>query len=347
MRMWWSFWRVVILLGLLGTAAGCGGGESGARGTAAGGSGGVGGGSSIDPTDRPTLRTVAYLPTYHGGLSTWLRQLRFQNVSYINLSFVDIDAAGNVRFPDAALPGFVETAHLAGAKVCVALGGASTIDDGGVFATLLDDAHRPALIDNLVGFAQKNQLDCLDVDLEGKGVNGFYEAFVTELSARLKSDNRELTAAVADWFGKDITDKALLSFDFVNVMAYDLYSTRRAPMQWSSIDAATAAVDKWVARGMPRDRVVYGVPFYGMQWPAGGGSNPATVAYGELLRANAAAETQDQLASNGTVTYLNSRATIQAKAQLAKSYGGIMAWEVGQDATGDASLLQAIRDAVP
>jgi chitinase len=345
--MWRSFWRVAVLLSVLGTAAGCGGGESGPRGTAGGGSGSVGGGPSVDPTDRPTLRTVAYLPTYHGGLSTWLRQLRFQNVSYINLSFADVDAAGNVRFPDAALAGFIETAHLAGAKVCVALGGATTIENGGVFATLLDDAHRPALIDNLVSFAKNNQLDCLDVDLEGNGVNSFYEAFVTELSARLKADNRELTAAVADWFGKDITDKALLSFDFINVMAYDLYSRRDTPMQWSSIEDATAAVDKWVARGMPKDRVVYGVPFYGMQWPVAGGPNPATIPYGELLRGDAAAATQDQLQRNGTVTYLNSRATIQAKAQLAKSYGGIMVWEAGQDATGDASLLQAIRDAAP
>ncbi len=348
--MWRSCWRVAVLLGVLGTGAGCGGGESGPRGSASGGSGGsgsVGVGSTIDPTDRPKLRTVAYLPTYHGGLATWLRQLRFQNVSYINLSFVDIDAAGNVRFPDAALPGFVETAHAAGAKVCVALGGASTIDTGGVFATLLDDAHRPGLIDNLVSFAQKNQLDCLDVDLEGNGVNSFYEAFVTELSARLKSDNRELTAAIADWFGKDITDKALLSFDFVNVMAYDLYSNPNTPMQWSSIEASTAAVDKWVARGMPKERVVYGVPFYGKQWPTGGGASPATIPYGDLLRGNAAAAMQDQLEGNGTVTYLNSRTTIQAKAKLAQSYGGIMVWEAGQDAAGDASLLQAIRDAVP
>ncbi len=328
-------------------AAGCGGGESGPRGTGGGGTGNVGGGPGVDPTDRPSLRTVAYLPTYHGGLSTWLRQLRFQNVSYIDLSFADIDAAGNVRFPDAALPGFIETAHLAGAKVCVALGGATTIENGGVFATLLDDAHRPALIDNLVSFAQSNQLDCLDVDLEGNGVNSFYEAFVTELGARLKADNRELTAAVADWFGKNITDKALLSFDFINVMAYDLYSDPSTPMQWSSIEAATAAVDKWVARGMPKDRVVYGVPFYGKQWPMAGKGEPATIAYAELLRGNAAAATQDQLQGNGTVTYLNSRATIQAKAQLAKSYGGIMVWEAGQDAAGDASLLQAIRDAVP
>jgi chitinase len=342
--MWRSCWRVAVLLGLSGTASGCGGGESGPRGS--GGGSGATGAPDIDPTNRPTLRTVLYLPSWRGSLSTWTRQLRFANLSYVNLSFVEVDDAGTVRYPDAGLGAFVSNAHAAGAKVCAAIGGATTIENGGVFATLLQDARRPMLVDNLVKFAKDNQLDCLDVDLEGNGVNEYYEAFVTELGARLKAENLELTAAVAAWFGEKITTKALLSFDFINVMAYDLYMRRETPMQWSSIEAATIEVDRWVGKGMPKDRVVYGVPFYGMQWPAGGGE-PKTIGYGELLRADAAAETQDQLQGNGTITYLNSRATIRAKALLAKEYGGIMAWEATQDAAGDASLLQAIRDAVP
>jgi len=342
--MWRTFWRVAVLLSLLGVAAGCGGGDSGPRG--AGGSGNTGGSAGVGPLSRPTLRTVVYLPSYKGSLSNWTRDLAFENASYVNLSFAAIDGAGNVSYPDGGLAGFVTSAHQAGVKVCVALGGADTIDNGGVFATLLEDATRPAFVDKLVTFAKDNQLDCLDVDLEGKGVNQYYEAFVTELGARLKSDGRELTAAVAGWFERDISDRAMLTFDFINVMAYDLYSDRGKPMQWSSITASQNEVDRWVNRGMPKDRVVYGVPFYGMQWPTAGG-DPKTVGYGELLRAFPQAATQDELQGNGTVTYLNSRTTIQAKAQLAQAYGGIMVWEAGQDATGDASLLQAIRDAVP
>jgi len=334
--------QVALLLGLL-TSVACSGGESGPRGQANLGGTGNTTNQMVDPNDRPPLRTVAYLPTYHGSLATWIKQLQFRNVSYVNLSFAEIDAAGNVRFADAALPGFVDQAHRAGAKVCVALGGASTIENGGVFATLLQDANRPAFVANLAKFAADNQLDCLDVDLEGNGVNDFYEAFVTELGAQLNAEGRELTAAVAGWFGNKITDKALASFAFVNVMAYDLYNSLDTPMQTSSIDAANKSVDEWAAR-LPKERVVYGVPFYGMQWPTGGGT-PQQVSYGDLLRRDPMAETQDTLMGNGTITYLNSKATIQAKTQLAKNYGGIMVWEAGQDASGDASLLKAIRDA--
>jgi GH18 family chitinase len=340
--------RTVVLLGLLSSLAGCGGGEGGPRGAAAGGSG-SGGAPGLDPTSRPSLRTVAYLPTYHGALSGWTRQMAFQNVSYVNLSFADIDMDGNVRYSDAGLPGFVATAHAAGAKVCMAMGGATTIPDGGVFATLLTDAKRPAFIENLAAFAKTYELDCLDVDLEGNGVNAFYEPFVTELSARLAVDGRELTAAVADWFGQGISDKALQSFAFVNVMAYDLYSSLKTPMQTSSVEAATHEVEKWAAR-LSKDRVLYGVPFYGIQWPTGdmaGKVNGQQIAYADLLRGDPTAATVDQLQGTGTVTYLNSRATIQQKAVIAKDFGGIMVWEAGQDATGEASLLKAIRDAVP
>jgi len=341
--------RTLVVAGLACTVLGCGGGDGGPRGglaSAGASGGGSGSGPELDPTSRPSLRTVAYLPTYHGSLSTWTRQLRFANVSYVNISFADIDQAGNVSVSDAGLAGFVASAHAAGAKVCVAMGGATTIDTGGVFATLLQDANRPAFIDNLVLFAKNNSLDCLDVDLEGHGVNAFYEAFVTELSARLKADGRELTAAVAGWFADGISDKAMLSFDFINVMAYDLYSSITTPAQPASIEEATKQVELWVARGMPKERVLYGVPFYGLQWPTAGGQ-PKQITYADLIRSDPTAATQDELQANGTVTYLNSRSTIQAKAQLAKTYGGIMVWEAGQDATGDASLLQAIRDAVP
>lgn len=331
--------RSAALLGLLLGAPGCGGADSGPRG------GVPEAGQGPMAETRIPLRTVMYLPDYQGKLSQWVAQLSFPNITYVNLSFAGVDAAGNVSYSDPALSSFVSAAHRAGTKVCLAVGGATTIEDGGVFATLLMDDQRAKLVDNLVDFVKSNELDCLDIDLEGNGVNEYYEAFVTELDARLAPDGLELTAAVAGWFGDRITDKALATFDFINVMAYDLYTSRQTPMQWSSIDAATKEVDKWVARGVPREKVVYGVPFYGIEWPAGGGE-PTIIGYDTLLDRDPAAVMQDELQSGGKIVFLNSRATIQEKTRLSQSYGGIMAWELGQDATGDASLVRAIREAV-
>lgn len=344
--MWRGFLDARLLIGLSLGLLGCGGSDSGPRGLAVGGQGPGG----LEPQSRIGMRTVIYLPSYKGDLNSWGRQLSFANIGYVNLSFLDVQLDGTVSYPDAALPAFVSTAHAAGTKVCVAVGGATTIDTGGPFATLLLDDQRPKLVDNLVKFVEDHQLDCLDIDLEGNGVNAFYEAFVVELAARLKPQQRELTAAVAGWFAHGISAKALETFDFINVMAYDLYSNNNSmPMQTSSIEAATTEVDKWVnERGVPREKVVYGVPFYGFTWSLGGQAQPGrTVPYADLLRLNRdVVTTQDQLQGDGTITYLNSRATIQAKARLAATYGGIMAWEGAQDASGEDSLVQAIREAV-
>lgn len=335
----------VLGLALLTSAAGCGGSDESPRDSVTAPNGGSGGGGQTQNTP-PSMRTVVYVPSYNARLSAWTSQLDFANVTHINLSFAEVDAAGNVRYPDPGLGAFIDRAHQSQVKVCVAIGGATTIDTGAPFKNLLQAANRPAFVDKLVTFITSNGLDCLDVDLEGNGVDENYEAFVTELSAQLKPQNKELTAAVAAWFGGKITEKALTTFDFINVMAYDLYYERNTPMQWSSMEAATTEVEKWVNRGMPRDKVVYGVPFYGMRWPVAGGP-PETMGYGTLLQLDATVATQDELTVGDQIIYLNSRATIQAKAKVAKTYGGIMAWELSQDAKGEKSLLRAIREVVP
>jgi chitinase len=307
-------------------------------------SGGAGAGGSSNPGSlvHPNQRTVVYLPNWRGALTTWTTKIDFSRVSYLNLCFADVDAAGNVSYSDAALDAFVATAHAKGVKVCMAIGGASVIDNGGVYATVLQDATRATLVDKLGKYASDHQLDCIDVDLEGNGVNQYYEAFVTALATKLHAENKEMTSAVSSWFGNKITDAAIQAFDFMNIMAYDLHNPGGATqaVQSSSIADATAEVDYWVGRGLAKNKAVFGVPFYGYRWSAGKKGEALT--YADILSQAPTAATQDQVDLAGSPVYLNSRATITAKAVLAKTYGGIMVWELGQDAAGDASLLKAI-----
>lgn len=322
-----------------GSAAG------GSAGSAtAGGSAGSGGSSGGGPVTPPDMRTVVYLPEWRGALSTWTTKLDFSRVTYVNLCFAGVDAGGNVSYKDQGLDEFVSAAHAKGGKVCMAIGGATVIDNGGVYATVLQDGMRDAFVGKLTQYAVDHQLDCIDVDLEGNGVNQYYEAFVTSLATQLHGKNKQMTAAVSSWFGNKITDKAIQAFDFINVMAYDLHNPGGStqPVQSSSVAEATQEVDYWVGRGLAKNKAVFGVPFYGYKWA---GAKGEALTYAEILQANPAAATQDQVDLGGNTVFLNSRATIIEKAKLAKSYGGIMVWELGQDAAGDASLLKAIADA--
>ena len=310
----------------------------------AGGSGGGGGLVDSGPLARPGQRTVVYLPDYRGALATWTAKIDYSRISYLNLCFANVDAAGNVSYADTGLDTFVAAAHAKGVKVCVAIGGGSIVETGGVYATVLQDATRSTLVNALGQFAVDHQLDCIDVDLEGNGVNQFYEAFVTELATKLHADKKEMTSAVSSWFGDKITDKAIQAFDFMNIMAYDLHNPGGAtqPVQSASIADATQEVDYWVGRGLAKSKAVFGVPFYGYRWQ--GGAKGEALTYAEILAQSPMAATQDQVEIAGNTVYLNSKTTIAAKAVLAKTYGGIMVWELGQDAVGDASLLKAIAD---
>ncbi len=153
-----------------------------------------------------------------------------------------------------------------------------------------------------------------------------------------------MTSAVSSWFGNKITDAAIQAFDFINIMAYDLHNPGGATqaVQSSSIADATAEVEYWLGRGLAKNKAVFGVPFYGYRWS--GGKKGEALTYADILSQAPTAATQDQVDLAGSTVYLNSRTTIAAKAVLAKTYGGIMVWELGQDAAGDASLLKAIAE---
>ena len=153
---------------------------------------------------------------------------------------------------------------------------------------------------------------------------------------------------MGSWFGSSITSGALAAFDFINVMAYDIHNPygTQGPIQSSSIPDSQTEMDYWVGRGVAKTKLNFGVPFYGFEWKPGA-SLADSLTYAQILSTyGATAAASDEIQQNGTTVYFNSKATIQAKAKLAEGYGGVMAWELGQDATGTSSLLRAIHDAL-
>ena len=100
----------------------------------------------------------------------------------------------------------------------------------------------------------------------------------------------------------------------------------------------------WLYGRLPPQKAVLGVPFYGYRWKPGATVGEAVI-YSELLQSYGADAASDQITKDGVTIYLNGKATIQAKAALARQYGGVMSWELGQDASGDASLLRALNTA--
>jgi spore germination protein YaaH len=243
---------------------------------------------------------------------------------------------------------FVDAAHAAKVKVGAAFGGAPTINDPGVFGSLLNDGSRAGFVQKISDFLDANNLDGIDVDLEGNSVDGRYEAFAKALKDKLVPRGKFVTAAVARWFAEkgSVAPSAWSHFDFLNVMAYDLcnWSTPNA-CDVASYGASKAEIEWWANdRKIPKAKLVLGVPFYAHRW--GNGENGKAYLYSEILKMYGADAAKDEIYKDGYTVFHNGRATIQNKARLAKDFGGIMVWEVGQDATGNDSLFKAIVEAL-
>ncbi|HEY1170721.1 MAG TPA: glycoside hydrolase family 18 protein [Verrucomicrobiae bacterium] len=218
-----------------------------------------------------------------------------------------------------------------GCRILICVGGGERSEH---FRNLLDSSlSRDKLVQAVTSLCEREQLDGIDLDWEHPDTNGEarnYSIFMEQLKASIGS-KRIVTAAVAthqDWF-----EDSARYLDRVHVMAYDM------PQQHSTVQGAENAVNSWLKRGVPADKICLGIPLYGR----GVTSRERTMAYADLLTRPNFKEGTDEWDG----LYYNGPKTVSAKVALAKrmGLGGVFVWEVGQDAEGDKSLLQSIKDA--
>lgn len=197
-----------------------------------------------------------------------------------------------------------------------------------------------AYIEGLLDLMERYDLDGIDVDIEGDAVNEDYEPFVLKLAEALP-ESKVLTAAVATKNGEPISKAALDAYDFINLMAYDHCSWSDEPCDQASMEGTLADLEYWtVTRGYPKRKLVLGVPFYGWCW--GCTEMQSALTYPQIIRDYPEGRTEDWIESGDVTISLNSPPTIREKARLAHDYGGIMIWELGQDASGADSLIAVI-----
>ena len=269
----------------------------------------------------------------------------FSEINYLNIAFLNPDTSGVFKAQDS-LNTIIQLAHKQHVKVFASIGGGAA---PAWYATLLTPAHRAAFISNLVQLTTKNNLDGIDVDLEGEHIDTNYEAFVTDLQTALKHKDKMLTAAVATVYASRYTDKALRQFDFMSIMSYDKTGPWRPelPGQHAPYSMAVDDINYWtVVRHLPREKLNLGLPFYGYGFGKGA---PEDISYKKLINCYPVFEYADsvQVAAGGII-YYNGLSTIKRKTKLAlKQAGGVMIWELKQDTSGGKSLLRAINKLIP
>ncbi|MBC7486646.1 MAG: T9SS type A sorting domain-containing protein [Cytophagaceae bacterium] len=278
-------------------------------------------------------RVVGYMPYWAGDANL----IQYSKLTHINYAFALPNADGSIKpiSEVAKLQTIVTRAHAAGAKVLIAIGGWS--DNGEVldsrFEQLAGNAtSRARFVSAAMGLITTYNLDGIDIDWEypdaGQSSNN-YDLLMTDLSDQLKPQGKLLSAAVtASYNGDGVSLTALSKMDYVNIMAYD-----ENEFQHSTFDFAVASLNYWAGRGVAKNKLNLGVPFYGKQ----GGE----VSYSTILSrgGDPNADVFGSIGYNGLVT-------MRRKAQYVKDqgYGGIMIWELSEDVTTSNSLVSAIYD---
>ncbi|SDF52207.1 Chitinase, GH18 family [Mucilaginibacter pineti] len=299
--------------------------------------------NSTNTTTPAKFRVVGYL-RYEGNLVDEASAINMSMITHLNVAFINPDKDGNFAADDN-LRKVAVMAHAKGVQILVSIAGGTP---PAYISTLIAPGNQAKFIASLLKLTDDNSLDGIDVDLEQSFVDNNYQSFVTNLAAALKAKKKLTTAAIATVYADSYPDKALAQLDFINVMSYDKTGpwNQAKPGQHSPYSMAVDDIAYWSGtRGIAKEKLSVGVPFYGY----GFGTNaPESLSFAEILLAYPGSENDDQVTvSGGGIMYYNGIPTIKSKTQLAlNKAGGIMIWQLRQDATGANSLLGAINSVI-
>lgn len=284
-------------------------------------------------------------------------ELDLTGLTHINYSFAlpakESNGLEPLAHPDN-LRNLVGKAHQANTKVFISLGGWNIGDGGGnderFHRMAADEEGRQTFVNEVMTLVNEYNLDGVDMDWEYPDNDSSADDFVVlmkTLSNALHRENKKLTLAVVSYDGRlssigkvasgeGIKDEIFEIVDWVNIMAYDDENGKVYPDNAHSTYAlAEKCLTYWIdQRGLPARKAVLGLPFY---------AKPGYISYKALL-AKGANPSEDSFEK----VFYNGAETMKAKTELALSRGcgGVMIWEISQDAAGEHSLVRAINQAI-
>ena len=314
-----------------------------------------------------------------------------EKLTHINFAFARITAAGQAALADGGLEASLlrlialkkTNSRL---KVIVSIGGWMA---EGFSDAALTDASRALFADSAVELLRRFSADGIDIDWEypGQGVAGIkYRAedrhnfslllkalrdeldLASAADGRIRENHYSLSIASADGEYFDHTEMGTLHtyLDWINVMTYDFFNSLtlttghhaglyKSAAALSTDRDADSSIKQHLDAGIPPEKIVLGVAFYGRGFtdvrPLNKGLNQP---YGRFEAAHDYSELANSfIGRQGFVRYWDDRAkspylwnrasrtfityddpqSIRAKVQYVKAHhlGGMMFWELSED----------------
>lgn len=312
-----------------------------------------------------TPKVVGYFPDWAAS-SYSTAKLDFRKITHVAWSFAIPDTDGNLHSTVGSdlrrLDTLVQSAHAQGVKVVVSLGGGGS--SGGFTVLAADDALRAHFCAQVMQWIRTYKLDGADLDWEPptKADTASLRKLVVQLRDSLGPDlTLSMAVPCSNWSGRWVPiERFKDKIDWMGIMTYDItgewddFARYNSPLykhaDWKVDWSFSDAMAYWAGRGVPKDKLLGGVPFFGFLFSeARKPGDPITTASSKTYKA-----VQSLLAQAGWTTHWDSLAkvpwathatqgyltwddprSVAEKGRWLRSnqYGGAIIWELTQDWT--------------
>ncbi|HVQ22565.1 MAG TPA: glycosyl hydrolase family 18 protein [Candidatus Saccharimonadia bacterium] len=265
--------------------------------TPAGPTGGsTGGSTTAEPTatPRPTARPIpghevyGYIPYWEmdSGIASHVADVDLSTIALFSVTVrrdgtINTSARGYKRITDTVGKRLVREAHDRGVRIEVVFSSFGAARNERFFGGPIET--QDTAIDALVAFAKERSFDGINVDVEtlDRSLVAAYGAFVGRLRDRLRSElpKGQVSAATgANVIGSEMAAAAAgAGADRIFLMGYDYHWSGSDPGASAPLDRRDGdekdlvwSLDMYEAIGVPVERTLLGLPFYGMAWPVSG-----------------------------------------------------------------------------
>lgn len=250
----------------------------------------------LNQTDQTKKAIIGYVPGYAGVLDETL--IDAKKLTHINYAFVDVkDSLAWLTNISTDTTNFRKLNYLKkdnpDLKLLISIGGWSWSEN--FSDAVLTESSRKKFAKSSVEIVDRFNLDGVDIDWEYPGLRGednvfrtedkenftlMFRALREELNELSKKTNKTylLTTAIPCFSHFiEITQmgKASEYLDYVNLMAYDFYvagdtaghhANLFASENYDKEDSGDRAYKEYTKAGVPAQKLILGLPFYGRSW---------------------------------------------------------------------------------
>ena len=309
-----------------------------------------------------------------------IEEIEFDVVTHVIHSFAWPNVDGSISSYDGMFgSGMSDVVHEQGAKFLLSLGGWGNHE--GFEAVSADAGLRESFIYNLASILTINEYDGVDLDWEfpeSEADRDNLNLLVSEMDSIFFALDPDwmitMAVPVSNWYGQWHDFEFLIDHvDFFNAMTYGTHGNWSShaghlsplyPSPPGDLDGSCHTNMNYLSntRGVPRDKINMGMPFWGIKWESSNINEPFTgstvdVMYYEIpqLIGNGWTYQWDDDAlcpylikddSTQIITYENQQ-SIGLKCQYAseQELGGVMIWALSYDKTENGQeLIQSIEE---